>query len=544
MTIEAVDPRSARPAQPPARARPGWSGCSRALDWVLLAATRRDRRLRDLGDRRDHPPRSGRERRRPPGALRRGRARARWSRRASSIPASTGASAGSIYIALCARDGARARLRRRDARLEALDQHRLLHLPALRVRQGRARPVPGRRSSPTARSRSRELAVPLQGDRAARGVPILLVFAQPDVGTALVYIAVLAAALFVSGVRWAHLAMIGAVALLVACSPCSGGFPPAGVNVLKPYQAARLTGFTHPSSNPNDPTSYNLTQSMIAVGAGGLAGARHRRRDPDAARLPAGARHRLRLRLARRAARLLRRRAPARCSTCSSSGEGSRSSPASRDLFGAMLAGGIVFGFLFQVFVNVGMTIGIAPITGIPLPFVSVGGSSMITQPVGDRHPPVDRRARRAAPRLSVARSACDRSLGVAREARAGAGEGGRSSSPARASSCRCSRRSSAPAVRPPASSSRAPPPAPPARLDRPADEAELRAPSRAGVPIVGVSERREPALRARHGPRSPHGPGAGFRRRDRARRPRARRPRRRSRGAPARAARARSSTS
>src|SRR5206468_2178217 len=50
-----------------------------------------------------------------------------------------------------------------------------------------------------------------------------------------------------------------------------------------------------------------------------------------------------------------------------------------RDLYSAVVAGGIVFMFLFQVFVNIGMCIGIAPITGIPLPFVSVGGSSMIT---------------------------------------------------------------------------------------------------------------------------------------------------------------------
>ena len=50
-----------------------------------------------------------------------------------------------------------------------------------------------------------------------------------------------------------------------------------------------------------------------------------------------------------------------------------------RDLFSAIIAGGIVVAFLFQVFVNVGMTIGIAPVTGIPLPFVSVGGSSLIT---------------------------------------------------------------------------------------------------------------------------------------------------------------------
>ena len=48
------------------------------------------------------------------------------------------------------------------------------------------------------------------------------------------------------------------------------------------------------------------------------------------------------------------------------------------DLYGAVVAGGIVFAFLFQVFVNVGMTMGIAPVTGIPLPFVTVGGSSMV----------------------------------------------------------------------------------------------------------------------------------------------------------------------
>ena len=49
-----------------------------------------------------------------------------------------------------------------------------------------------------------------------------------------------------------------------------------------------------------------------------------------------------------------------------------------RDAFGAIVAGGIVLAFLFQVFVNVGMTMGIAPVTGIPLPFVTVGGSSMV----------------------------------------------------------------------------------------------------------------------------------------------------------------------
>ena len=66
------------------------------------------------------------------------------------------------------------------------------------------------------------------------------------------------------------------------------------------------------------------------------------------------------------------------CSTCSSSGAACGSSRVARDPFSAIVAGGIVFAFLFQVFVNVGMTMGIAPVTGIPLPFVSVGGSSMV----------------------------------------------------------------------------------------------------------------------------------------------------------------------
>ena len=228
----------------------------------------------------------------------------------------------------------------------------------------------------------RRLGVPLKAIACA-GVTIVLVFAQPDVGTALVYIAVLAAALFVSGVRWPHLVTIGAVAL-VAVLAVLWWLPAAGVNVLKPYQAARLTGFTHPSNNPNDPTSYNLTQSMIAVGSGGLEGRGIVGATQTApGRLPPRARHRT-------------SPSPPLAEQRGFFGaslllllyllvvwRGLKIVTASRDLFGAILAGGIVFGFLFQVFVNVGMTIGIAPITGIPLPFVSVGGSSMISNLLG-----------------------------------------------------------------------------------------------------------------------------------------------------------------
>jgi rod shape determining protein RodA len=208
-------------------------------------------------------------------------------------------------------------------------------------------------------------------------IPILLVFAQPDVGTALVYIAVLGAALFVSGVRWLHLALIGTAAL-VSVLAVLWLLPAAGVQVLKPYQTARLTGFTHPSTSPNNPTSYNLTQSMIAVGSGGIEG-----------RGVTGATQTLLDYLPNSDTDF------AFASLAEQRGflggavllglyllivwRGLKIVAGAGDLFGAILAAGIVFGFLFQVFVNVGMTIGIAPITGIPLPFVSVGGSSMIS---------------------------------------------------------------------------------------------------------------------------------------------------------------------
>jgi rod shape determining protein RodA len=219
------------------------------------------------------------------------------------------------------------------------------------------------------------LSVPLQAIALAAG-PIVLVFLQPDIGTALVYSAVLAAVLFVSGVRWLHLGAIGALALLGLLAVL-WWLPASGVNVLKPYQAARLTGFTHPDSDPRGAT-YNVNQSKTAVGAGGLRG-----------RGVAGATQTRLNYLPEHATDF------AFASLAEQRGffgaaillllyllvvwRGLKIVAGARDLFCAVVAGGLVFAFLFQVFVNVGMTIGIAPITGIPLPFVSVGGSSMIT---------------------------------------------------------------------------------------------------------------------------------------------------------------------
>jgi rod shape determining protein RodA len=207
-------------------------------------------------------------------------------------------------------------------------------------------------------------------------IPILLVFVQPDVGTALVYTATIAGALFAAGTRWTHLAVLGLGAAL-AVTAVLWFLPAGGIHILKPYQQERFTAFLHPNRDPSG-SGFNIIQSKITVGSGQLTGRgvtgatqtnfnylpEHRTDFAFASfaeqRGFAGGALLLGLYL------LVVWR-------------GLRIVTIARDAFSAIAAGAIVVAFLFQVFVNVGMTIGLAPITGIPLPFVSVGGSSMIT---------------------------------------------------------------------------------------------------------------------------------------------------------------------
>ena len=206
-------------------------------------------------------------------------------------------------------------------------------------------------------------------------IPILLVFKQPDLGTALVYTAAVAACLFVAGIRWTHVVLLGSVAALVVASVV-WFLPAAGVEVLEPYQIDRLD-FTNLERDPEG-TGYNQTQSITAVGSGGLdgrgvLGATQTR----LAYLPEHHTDFVFAALAEQrgffgAALLL-------LLYLLVVWRGLRVITVARDAYGAIVAGGIVLALLFQIFVNVGMTMGIAPVTGIPLPFVSVGGSSMVT---------------------------------------------------------------------------------------------------------------------------------------------------------------------
>jgi rod shape determining protein RodA len=206
-------------------------------------------------------------------------------------------------------------------------------------------------------------------------IPIFLVFIQPDFGSALVYCAALAAVLFVAGTPWLHLGGLAMGAVLLAVLVL-GLLPAAGLPILKDYQTARLTGFLHPDLDPGG-TTYNITQSKNAIGSGQFDGRGVENATQTTLNfLPEHHTDFVFASLAEQrgfigASLLL-------ILYLLIVWRGLRIIAVARDPFSAIVAGGLVVMLLFQVLVNIGMTMGIAPITGIPLPFVSVGGSSMV----------------------------------------------------------------------------------------------------------------------------------------------------------------------
>ncbi len=205
-------------------------------------------------------------------------------------------------------------------------------------------------------------------------IPAMLVIGQPDLGSGLVYLAVAIAVLFVAGTKWTHFAALGAIAVAAIVIVLVAA-PAAGIDVLKPYQVDRLTAFLNPTDNPKE-EGYQINQSLTAIGSGGKTGRGDQATQTRLDFLPehhtdfifsvvgeelgfVGAAIVLSLfaLLIWRALRIL---------------------TMSKNLYGALIAGGITAMLMFQVFVNVGMTIGIMPITGVPLPLMSYGGSSVL----------------------------------------------------------------------------------------------------------------------------------------------------------------------
>jgi rod shape determining protein RodA len=205
-------------------------------------------------------------------------------------------------------------------------------------------------------------------------LPSIMVVAEPDLGSAFVYMIIAVTLLFVAGTKWTHLAVVGTLAVAAVVVVLVAA-PAAGVHVLKPYQVDRLTAFLHPTDNPRK-EGYQLTQSITAIGAGQKTGRGDQATQTKLNFLPehhtdfvfsvvgeeygfVGAAVVLSLfaLLIWRSLRIL---------------------TMAKNLYGMLIAAGITAMLMFQVFVNVGMTIGIMPITGVPLPLISYGGSSVI----------------------------------------------------------------------------------------------------------------------------------------------------------------------
>jgi rod shape determining protein RodA len=205
-------------------------------------------------------------------------------------------------------------------------------------------------------------------------VPAMLVIAQPDLGSGLVYLAIAVAMLFVAGTRWTHFAALGGLTA-VAVAGVLVAAPAIGVQVLEPYQVDRLTAFVNPTENPAD-QGYQQAQSLVAVGAGGKTG---RGEDATQTKLDFLPEHHTDFIFSvvgeefgfMGAAVVLSLFALMiwRCL---------RILTMAKNLYGTLLAGGVTAMLMFQIFVNVGMTIGIMPITGVTLPLMSYGGSSVL----------------------------------------------------------------------------------------------------------------------------------------------------------------------
>jgi len=200
-------------------------------------------------------------------------------------------------------------------------------------------------------------------------VPALLVFVEPDLGTAVVFIAVWAGMVYLAGVPLRHLAMLAATTV--------AAIPFLMLVGLNGYQRERLAVFVDPSRDPFG-TGFNILQAQIGIGSGGLWGK--------------GLTHGTQTQLDYL-------RTQTTDYVFSVLGEelgfvgavvlftlfivllmrGLRAATLAPDNFGRLIATGTVIMILFQVFINVGVNLRIFPVTGIPLPFISQGGSSLIT---------------------------------------------------------------------------------------------------------------------------------------------------------------------
>jgi rod shape determining protein RodA len=205
------------------------------------------------------------------------------------------------------------------------------------------------------------------------GLPLGLILKQPDLGTALVLVPMLVVGAFLAGLQWQHAAIISLAGILLVGSVF---YPPVSRHILKPYQRDRITSFLHPEDDAKG-SGYQLLQSKIAVGSGGFWGKGFKNGTQNqlgyipvrysdfimsawaeeqgfkGVLLALGLYMALLLRLVQNAQR-------------------------AKDRAGMFLVMGVAAALGFHVLVNVAMVIGAMPVTGIPLPLMSYGGSATL----------------------------------------------------------------------------------------------------------------------------------------------------------------------
>ncbi len=204
-------------------------------------------------------------------------------------------------------------------------------------------------------------------------VPAALVFAEPDLGSAVIFAAIWVGMVTIAGAKWSHLLGLFGSALV--------SVPFVFIGLVTDYQRDRIALWLNPDSDPQG-AGFNILQGKISIGSGGIFGKG----------LTEGTQTQLDY-----------LRTETTDYVFSVLGEemgfvgavllfalfiillwrGLRVAELSRDLFGRLLATGIVIFILLQTFINVGVNVGLLPVTGIPLPFVSQGGSSLITLFIG-----------------------------------------------------------------------------------------------------------------------------------------------------------------
>jgi rod shape determining protein RodA len=199
-------------------------------------------------------------------------------------------------------------------------------------------------------------------------LPVALVLRQPDLGTAATYLAIMGAGIFLAGLRWRHAVAVGLLLVVVL---------PAGWMMLKDYQKARLMSFQDPSRDPRG-SGYQVMQSKIAVGSGGMWGKGVTR----------GSQTQLRFLPVPRTDFILSAFAEEHgfVGVAFVLGlyflmlmqviQNARMAP---DRAGMYICMGVCASLLFHLLVNVGMLVGRMPVTGVPLPLMSYGGSSVLT---------------------------------------------------------------------------------------------------------------------------------------------------------------------